>query len=59
MQHVTTADTWCITTVTLIVHKNRGLIHTLNFSTLRLCNSACACPITLKFGSRTALSLLL
>ena len=34
-----------------------GLIHASNFSTLRICNSACVRPTALKFGSRTFLSL--
>ena len=35
----------------------RGLILESNFSTLRLCNSACVRPTALKFGSGTVLSL--
>ena len=35
----------------------RGLIHTSNFSTLRMCNSASAGPTALKLGSKTFLSL--
>ena len=31
-----------------------GLIHTSNFSTLRMCNSASIGPTALKFGSRTS-----
>ena len=35
----------------------KGLIHTSNSSTLRMCNSAFIGPTALKFGSRTLLSL--
>ena len=35
----------------------KGLIHASNFSNSRLCNSACAGSIALKFGSWTVLSL--
>ena len=34
----------------------RGLIHISNFSTLRMCNSACIGPTVLKFDGRTFLS---
>ena len=41
----------------VIEYAKGGLIRTSIFSTLRLCNSACAWPTALKFGSRTFLSL--